>query len=106
MCDCHSYNADIGNVPEVILDPNEYFNWDSQARTVCVDACIADQIKALWEIGIWTVGCCCGHNGLFSDRPNVILDTEVNHERAITLLNEIDPEREWDVLQWQLTKCN
>lgn len=32
------------------------------ARTVCVDACLAAEIQALWVLGIHTTGCCCGHN--------------------------------------------
>jgi len=31
------------------------------ATTVCVDACLADEVMALWKLGIRTTGCCCGH---------------------------------------------
>lgn len=27
-----------------------------------VDKCIVDQVIALWENGVRTYGCCCGHN--------------------------------------------
>lgn len=27
-----------------------------------VDRCIAEQVIELWEAGIKTLGCCCGHN--------------------------------------------
>jgi hypothetical protein len=30
--------------------------------TVCVDNCIVDAIDQLWDRGIETTGCCCGHN--------------------------------------------
>lgn len=30
--------------------------------TVCIDGCIANAIKELWNKGIETTGCCCGHN--------------------------------------------
>lgn len=30
--------------------------------TVCVDACLSDEIQQLWSLGITTTGCCCGHN--------------------------------------------
>lgn len=30
--------------------------------TVCVDGCIKDKILELWDKGIETTGCCCGHN--------------------------------------------
>lgn len=29
---------------------------------VCVDPCILEEIILLWEAGIITHGCCCGHN--------------------------------------------
>jgi hypothetical protein len=29
---------------------------------VSIDGCIAGEIKYLWDIGIETTGCCCGHN--------------------------------------------
>jgi len=28
---------------------------------VCIDRCIVDKIKELWDLGIKTYGCCCGH---------------------------------------------
>jgi hypothetical protein len=30
--------------------------------TVCVDNCIVEAIRQLWDRGIETTGCCCGHN--------------------------------------------
>lgn len=32
--------------------------------TTCIDRCIAPLIQALWERGVVTLGCCCGHNKL------------------------------------------
>jgi len=29
---------------------------------ICVDRCLEDEIKDLWQKGIRTTGCCCGHN--------------------------------------------
>lgn len=29
---------------------------------VPVDPCLADEVRELWEMGIVTTGCCCGHN--------------------------------------------
>ena len=31
-------------------------------ETVCLDVCLAGEIKSLWANGIVTTGCCCGHN--------------------------------------------
>jgi hypothetical protein len=30
--------------------------------TTCIDACIAGLVVRLWEAGVITTGCCCGHN--------------------------------------------
>jgi hypothetical protein len=27
----------------------------------CLDRCIAEEVMALWTLGITTTGCCCGH---------------------------------------------
>jgi len=75
-CTCRSSNRpDIGETPERILDPNEYFDWTTPAKKVAVDECIADEVLALWKAGIWTRGSCCGHND-FWDR-SIILDEDV-----------------------------
>lgn len=29
---------------------------------ICIDPCILEEIKVLWDSGIKTRGCCCGHN--------------------------------------------
>ena len=29
---------------------------------ICIDPCIYDEIKSLWNAGIYTYGSCCGHN--------------------------------------------
>lgn len=31
---------------------------------VCIDPCIVGVIEELWDAGIETLGCCCGHNVL------------------------------------------
>ena len=104
MCNCYSYNGDFGSEPPTILNPNHYFNWSHTAKKVCVDACIAEEIEALWEAGIWTRGSCCGH-GEYGN-ANVVVAKREDPEEAVAVLKEIDPEREWDVLQWQLVKYN
>lgn len=30
--------------------------------TICIDACLEKEIMDLWMLGIFTTGCCCGHN--------------------------------------------
>ena len=111
MCDCFSYNWQEGETPNVTLNPNYYFDWDNEAKNVSVDACIANQIRLLWANGIWTGGCCCGHNGeFFNDQPYdgdpyVILDEGEDPASAVALLKQHDPNRNWRVLQWQLVEA-
>ena len=44
------------------------FNWEDESKRVpkCVsiDKCLLPEIINLWELGIKTTGCCCGHNKL------------------------------------------
>jgi hypothetical protein len=35
-------------------------NYDT-ANFICVDMCLAKEIKYLWDLGITTTGNCCGH---------------------------------------------
>ena len=34
---------------------------DGTVKSVCVDKCLLPEILTLWENGIRTTGCCCGH---------------------------------------------
>ena len=99
MCTCISYNRpkDWQTEPEVILETGR-----TDRPTICVDACIAPVIKHLWDNGIETLGCCCGHN---VEIPSVILDEHMRgkEETVRYLIGEIDT-REWRVLMWQLVE--
>jgi hypothetical protein len=92
-CNCHSYNADIGAVKEVSV----------QHRTMgtkCIDACIAPVIQKLWDGGIWTSGCCCGHNGVFG-MPSIVLgENEDNYKKIRSLIKEVD-DRTFELTQWK-----
>ncbi len=58
MCDC--INVRIGSYDnQVILDKPI---WSSKEKGICVDRCLESEIKELWDKGIITTGCCCGHN--------------------------------------------
>ena len=103
-CNCHSYNAGVGEVPEVILPINKYFPNttypDGQKKeTVCVDACIAKDIEDLWKAGIQTLGSCCGHGGRFNcGYPEVILKHAGDAELANLKLSRTG--RAWRIFIW------
>jgi hypothetical protein len=89
MCKCISYNQpEKYQIIKTKILFYKYLN-----KTVCIDACIADCIKQLWEAGIKTTGSCCGHN---KNKPSVIVKTNTEKKVAFTLLKEID-DRQWDV---------
>lgn len=65
MCSC--INIEVGsydNQTELIPPPHMtvYKSRQGGAPTICIDKCLEDEIKGLWELGITTTGCCCGHN--------------------------------------------
>ena len=65
MCNC--VDVKIGSYdnqvtlprPKCMIDRTE---GSSNPDTICIDKCIAEEIKYLWSLGIRTTGCCCGHN--------------------------------------------
>ena len=95
-CDCHSYNAGTGSTPEVVLHQERYFP-DANKDEVCVDACIAEQIEALWFAGVRTRGSCCGHNGAFGP-PSVVIASPSDAILASRVLSR--DKRSWHVLFW------
>ena len=65
---CACVNVDFGTYAnQVTLDvpPGMDIRCNSPDRepkvVVGVDACLADEIRYLWSLGIVTTGCCCGH---------------------------------------------
>jgi hypothetical protein len=41
----------------IVTDTDDVYKNDG----ISVDDCLADEIEALWGIGVRTTGCCCGH---------------------------------------------
>lgn len=102
-CNCHSYNQNVGEKPNVVLKLPNYIDTGRKGRTVCIDACIVDVIKYLWDNNIQTLGCCCEHN---KDYPNIVIesgykDNDIKH--ILNLISKVD-DRNWDIFQWKLQK--
>jgi len=98
MCDCKSYNGfneAHGGASEVVLPKPP---WSQKENGICVDACISEAIKMLWENGVVTRGCCCGHN---TTDPTVVVSEDVETNRVLQLLKENDG-RNWIVNRWEL----
>jgi hypothetical protein len=51
------------------------FDWEDDSKKepvlVCIDKCLLPEILKLWEMGIKTTGCCCGHG---KDKPFISVD--------------------------------
>lgn len=54
--DC-AYNVML---PYYVTDPTAEKK-EKQTKVVCIDKCLLPEILKLWEKGIKTTGCCCGH---------------------------------------------
>lgn len=96
---CCEHSTEIVPIPNFLMPEKEN-------RTVGLDPCIVVQIKALWDAGFYTLGCCCGH---LESGPSVILDggcIESDFIKAYKVLYRAEDQgREWRILQWRLVEC-
>ena len=68
MCNCRpNITEQERYAQQIVIEPpfpeyvaNKQVNGIS--GSVCIDPCIMDEIQSLWDKGILTLGCCCGHN--------------------------------------------
>lgn len=69
MCLCDS-NVTIWGYENQVFIPHEklpklmrqYLESNWKTNWLAIDICVVDEIKTLWNAGIVTTGCCCGHN--------------------------------------------
>jgi hypothetical protein len=99
-CTCKSVMLEGDGSTDVVLDLPDWVDPERQSRTVCADRCIAKTIKYLWDQGVETLGCCCGHG---KENPNIVIPSGNDPQHAYDVLAEVDT-RQWDVYQWQLIK--
>ena len=99
MCNCKSYNLNIGEEPSVILTPPEnlFKQMDRDTRSICIDKCIANVIKHLWNHNIVTLGSCCGHN---EKSPSVVIANYYLVSKVRNLIREVD-DRRWVIWVWE-----
>ena len=87
---------------QVILKAPDFVKKEGR-ETVCIDECIAPTIQKLWEYGIETEGCCCGHG---KDYCTLIIPHSYSPYmlyRCYSLLETID-NRRWSIMQWRLVE--
>lgn len=94
-CNCYSYNWCVGETPEVVLEVPKDLLPIIRRETVCVDACMADDIKALWKAGIVTHGACCGHSRI---PASIVLDDNITEDvvhRCLQILSRPTELNSW-----------
>ena len=95
MCECKSYNLGVGTVGEVsVLYPYS-------GKQVLIDACIVEDVQAVWIAGFETLGSCCGHNLM---PANVVVPDWLSEEQVFEVLKILmgeSPEKHWGVWQWE-----
>lgn len=92
---CYSYNREVGATPEVVLQAPEWSSRD----TICVDACIAETVKHLWDRGFVTEGSCCGHGFV---PPSLVVSGDISEvARLKEAIKEVD-RRYFTIQQWKL----
>ena len=70
MCNCVNIkvgtyaNQEVLNAPKFML-PLKNGLGKIKKPFICVDKCLVDEVKLLWEKEIYTIGCCRGHNKLY-----------------------------------------
>lgn len=67
-----------GTDKEIILNRSREF---TGRVVIAVDACIAEDVQRINDLGIWTLGCCCGHGKYF---PHVLI-----HPSAVPLARSL-----------------
>ena len=73
---------------------------------VCVDRCLAEEVKALRSKGVRTVGCCCGmHTGWQNGVPEHPSYIQVNGRRSIEHMAFLGYERFHDESTHELDAC-
>lgn len=54
---------DMNDFPHLLRENGGFYK---SPKLFSVDACIKDEMLWLWEQGVVTMGCCCGHNQTYS----------------------------------------
>lgn len=61
MCNCKNVKMGSYSNSTVLVYP-DWFDSKHFIRTADIDNCLVEEIKNLWNKGIQTTACCCGHN--------------------------------------------
>lgn len=97
QCTCEpGTGGTITRIPDAIFAQTGREN-----QSVTIDACIFRVIEHLWDEGIVTLGCCCGHN---KAAPSIVIRqsyTDLKIAEIKDIIYRIDVRR-WEIQQWRL----
>ena len=91
---------------QVVLPLPDWCDQEKENRSVCIYPCIVDIIKSIWYHTIETLSCCCGHG---KRNPSVVIGHNVDQngiDEVREIVETLDPDREWDILQWRLVRAD
>lgn len=94
-CNCYSYNWCVGETPEVVLNVPDFIFKLTSRDTVCIDACIVDDIRKLWSAKVVTLNSCCGHNKV---APSIVLEDQVEETTVKTVRSLVGTR--FQLLSW------
>lgn len=98
MKNCSCVNIEIGtHKNQVQLPCPPHMPTTRGVPSICVDACLKDEVLYLWSLGITTTGCCCGHNKGPEYRYIGVDDKDIQRMKDMGYVvqpNNIYPERE------------
>lgn len=105
QCDCDKGAAPKGKQANNVIAriPTRIFvQIERNNQMVTLDRCIAGVIYHLWDVGIPTLGCCCGHG---KASPCVIVDEALPLSLCDAAYEQINfvfgDKRVWQVMQWR-----
>lgn len=107
-CNCWSVGLDgdyatTKKDKPIIFDLKDYFPLEKPEHK-SIDYCISPVLENLWKNGVETESSCCGHNGVYSDNPSIVLSHPPAKELAEVireLIAEVD-DRHFDLHAWKL----
>ena len=73
----------------------------NEKEKIQVDACIADAVSYLWQEGIVTTACCCGHG---KTHPYIMVDEAYSDKDCKKILNMLCDfeQKNWEIQQWTI----
>ena len=92
---------------QIKFDCPNFLQGTRNSKFIFLDEEIVDTIKHLWKNEIVTLGTCQGDKDL-GENPSVGIEIsyrEKDIKNILKLIKEVD-DREWNILQWKLSKVN